>query len=213
MLFRSDPKLFLDFFSEWTLLAVAYTKENKQDFVCLEYYRELLDAYGDFSDTNYNDLVKTKLQLIFHYSFWKDGGGSFSNLADDEREWLENMQTNFPTEVEGRTAEAEETGDFQLALDLMKSMYRYYLSLKKPNEAITFLKAAIETLPKTDDFKEAELGDLNLDLGKILFGYKKFTAALRYFEVAKDIYERGGEETEMKFYQAEGWVEDCEGKG
>lgn len=207
-----DPVSFIEFFSEWTLLAVAYTSETKQDFVCMPYYLELLDAFDEVPEAYYNDRVKAKLQLIFHYSFWKAAGGVVSNLTEEDRQMLETMQADFPAEVETQVADAEENGDFELAADLMKSLYRYYLSLKKPNEAITWLKAVIEILPQTPDFKQTELADLNLDLGKILYGYKKYTAALRYFEKAKEIYAAGGEELETQFLQAEVWVEDCRGK-
>ncbi len=199
----------LKYFTDWTLYSVALRPETADTFECMPLYEDLFAAWAKAGEGVYPDLIRARLQLLHHFLVWKENGGKFDNLPEDQQVLLRDLELNLISNLENEIPALDERGEYQSAYEIKRALQRFFLYRKQPNESIRWMKETVEAIKKTPDFKETQLADLQLELGRIFYTYKKFDAALRYFEVSFALYSQAGEDWEMKMYQAEGWIEEC----
>jgi tetratricopeptide (TPR) repeat protein len=208
----SDSTDSLQYFYEWSLLALKLTPESRNAFVSMPLYHELLETFDHGpAELRYRG-VQARTQLLRHLEFWLGKDGSLDVLSEEDRDFIRAAREDYEGLHEAALEDCEERGDFLAVVRLYRNAAQYYLLLAKPNDAIVSLKEAIEYLPDTPEYHEADKADLLMQIGQIFVGYKKFQPALKYFEQAREIYESGGEDLEMLAYQAEGWIDEVRKK-
>ncbi|MEM0997888.1 MAG: hypothetical protein AAGN35_12435 [Bacteroidota bacterium] len=205
-----DAEKGLRYLIEWSLLALRYTPEQRDDFVCMPIYDRLFAAISEGPEKLRFQQVRAHLQMIRHYEFWQGKGGKPERLDEEDRIKLEEAVASFPDSAEATIEAHLEREDWDAVIRLNRYATSFYLGKNRPNDAIRRLKSSLEHLPQTEDYHEADSADLHLQLGRIFLEYKKWDVAIRYFRNARDIYAAGGEELEMFGYQAEGWIEEAE---
>lgn len=199
----------IGFFYEWGLMAIQLTPESKEQFVCIQLYRDLFEAIMEGPVTQHYRAVELKLQLLQHYNFWLERGGKAENLLEEDALMLDDAQPGFEGLYEDITDAAEEREDFDSACKLYRIAARYYFAMDQPNDGIGCLKAILEDLPNTSDYVPAAKGELLIEIGKVFMGFNKPSAALKYFQEAMEVYQTEGEEYEIQFLQAESWKENA----
>jgi tetratricopeptide (TPR) repeat protein len=204
-----DQEKGLRYLIEWSLLALRFTPEERNSFVCMPIYDDLFAAIETGPESLRFQAVRAQLQLIRHYEFWQGKGGKINKLPEEDREKLENASETFPDAIEAARDDEEEKENWNTLIRLNRYAISFYLGQKQPNEAIRCIKSSLEHLPQSEDYHPADSGDLLLQLGSLFMEYKKWDAAIRYFEQAHQIYEEGGEDLEMFKFQAEGWIEEA----
>lgn len=198
----------LDYQIEWTLMAIQYNEEVRSDFTAYPIYRQLFDDFDTVPEHLQYKLSRVKLQLAHHYQVWLDNGGEPDVLDEDEREFLEDVLEGFEEECEAQIEAGEEREDWECTTTLKRSLYRYYLANRRPNDAIAYMKLLAKDLPNTEDYHEADLADLYMELGQLFKEYRKYKPALKYFEKAKAIFDEEGEDLEIFAAQAESWIDE-----
>ncbi len=206
----SSPDESLDFLADWSFMAMNYTEEKPDEFICLPYYEEVLGAFRDAPPKFRAKELKVKLQMAHHFRFWLASKGNPELLEEDLRFFLTRLITDFPGEVEGIMEKKSAQNEWDDAADLSRALYRFYNYGKKPNEAAKFLKQTLELIPKTSDYVEADSADLYLSLGRLYADHSKWETARKYFMKAKEMYSAMGEDFEIFVAQAEGWLEESE---
>jgi tetratricopeptide (TPR) repeat protein len=202
----------LEFFFAWSLLALNLANESRNSFISMPLYHELLTTFDAGPvELRYRG-VQARVQLMRHIEIWLGKEGSMGALSEEDTAFVQAARDDYEALHEAAVEDCEAREDFRAVVRLYRNAAQYYLLLQKPNDAIVSLKEAIEYLPDTPDYHEADKADLFLQIGQIFVGYKKYAVALKYFEQARDIYEAGGEELEMLAYQAEGWMDEVRKK-
>lgn len=205
----ADRETCLDNLMEWGLMAVRFTQEEATNFVCMPTYEDLLQEFEAAPDELQYKKARILLLIAHHYQFWKNNGGLAEELPAAQRERLDAIQNEAEGAMESFIETASEAGKWEEVVRGHRALFRYYLSSKKPNDAIAEMKAMIEVLPQLPDYHAADSGDAYVTLGQLFVEYRKFGPAKKYFEKARDIYADAGEELEMFMYQAEGWIDEC----
>lgn len=207
--FNEDKEFGLGFLADWTLYAIAITPETAEDFVCLPQYEELFSAYASLPPKTYPELERARMQLLHHYLTWRDTGGKTENLSPETQAMFADLENNLLSGIEAKVDACKSAGQFQEAYELSKALQRYYLYRKQPNDSINWMKKSMAAMEEIPDHTPMQLGDLNLEMGRIFHSYKKYEVAMRYFEKARELFEQAGDDAEMRMYQAEGWMEEC----
>ena len=206
----------LEFLADWNFIAMRHTDEVPTEFICMPYYRELLDAFTEAPEKFRLKEVKSKLQLVHHFRYWIATGGNYEVIAEDEREFLRHMHDGYVQEVETLLDDLRAKGEWKNLVDTEKSLYKFFNHSRKPNETVKWLKATIEDMPQLEETKDVDIAELHVELGQLFFQYKKYPAANKYFKLAFDTYSLHiDEEDEHNYYdvlaaQAEGWMDECE---
>lgn len=203
-----DEEKGLEYLIDWSLLALRFTPESRDEFVCMPIYRELFAAIDAGPASLKYRKVQAQSQLHRHYLYWLNNGGDTEALAEDELAFLQAAEGEYAANLEATLEAYEEAGDNGIMIKLHRNAAQFALMQQQPNDAIRHLKATRDLLPEMEDYHPADLGDVNLEIGRIFMSYKKYEVSLRYFNEALDIYREGGEELEMFAYQAEGWIEE-----
>lgn len=199
----------LDFLADWSFMAMNYTDEKQDEFVCLPYYEEVLAAFRDAPEKFRAKELKVKLQMAHHFRYWLANDGDIEALEEDLRHFLVKLVEHFPEVVAGVVEQKETEGHYDDAVDLSRALYRFYHHGRKPNEAVQFLKRTIELIPNSKDYVEADTADLYMSLGRLYADHSKWETARKYFQMALDIYAKQGEDFEMFVAQAEGWIDEA----
>lgn len=207
-----EPQKSMDLWIEWTLLALNFYQEEAQTFVCYPLYKALMDGFDLLDESVSWKRARVRLQLNHHYQHWLEQGGNADALDAEQRSFLEDLGQGFEEEYEQAMTEREEAEDWDALYKLQRSLYRFYIAKRKPNDAISVMKQTLETLPNTEGYHAADSADLNMEIGKVFLQYKKKAVARKYFVTAKEIFETCGEEMEMFVYQAEGWIDEADKK-
>jgi tetratricopeptide (TPR) repeat protein len=205
-----DEEKGLRYLIEWSLLALRFTPEQRDDFVCMPIYDRLFEALETGPEKLRFQKVRAQLQLIRHYEFWQTKGGKQDKLPPEDLKKLEDAVSTFPEIAEASIEAHLEQEAWDAVIRLNRYATSYYLTNNQPNHGIRLLKSSLEHLPKTEDYHAADSADLHLQLGQIFLQYKKWDVAIKYFRNALAIYDEGGEDLEMFKYQAEGWIEEAE---
>lgn len=209
--FRSkdpDGEPGLDYFYEWSLLALRLTPELRTDFVSLPLYRELFETFDQGPLSLRYRGVQSRAQLLRHVDYWIGKGGNLDVLAEEDKAFIEEVRDTYEELSEAAIEEVLERDDYKAGVRLLRNAAQMYLMRQKPNDAIASFKEALEYLPMVPGYHESDSAEILMQLGQIFIGYGKLEVAKRYFTEALDIYERGGEEFEMLALQAEGWLEE-----
>lgn len=206
----SDPETAIDFLIEWSLLAISITTEKTDRFISMPVYLDLLDVLDNAPEEFQYKRGRVILQLSVHFQQWREKGGVDDDLADEDLSMLEDALELAEELMEEFLNTAEERGKIEEVLLGHRALFRYYLYVQKPNDAVAQMKAIMETLPQTADYHPSQLADAQIVLGQLFSQFKKWQTALKYFTLAKEQFEELGEEYEMNMYQAEGWMEECE---
>lgn len=199
----------LGLYVDWVFNELNLLKEELNSFVALPLYRSVFDAFDKFGEGVYPKRLKTGLQMGLHYKYWLTLGGNSEMLDQNDREFLQDVAENWAEEVEQGINMLEQMEEWEKVLSLKKSMHSYFTKAKKPNDAIKYLKGMIADTPKTPDYHIADVADLQMDLGKFFADFRKWPAAIKYFEQALATYQELGEEFEMFTMQAEGWIQEA----
>lgn len=202
----------LDYFFEWSMLALRLTQESRTAFVTMPLYHELFDTFDNGPVTLRYRGVQARGQLIRHLEFWLGKGGNFENLPEEDRAFIQTARDEYDARSEAAIEEVLEREDYVAAVRLLRNAAHFYLMMNRPNDVIASYKEALEYVPLTPNYHESDSADIYMRLGQVFMGYKKFEVAKRYFIQARDIYEAGGEELEMLAFQADGWVEEVSKK-
>lgn len=205
-----DAEKALRFLIDWSLLALRYTPEQRETFVCLPIYKDLFAAIETGPEKMKYQAIRAQLQLIRHFDFWQSQGRNPEALPAEEREMLETAVSSFPETAEAALEKAQADEHWEALVRICRYASSFYLSARKPNEAIRSLKLAIQYIPQTENYHVADAADLNMQLGTVFLEYKKYDVSIKYFQTAKDLYESEGDELEMFAFQAEGWIEEAE---
>jgi tetratricopeptide (TPR) repeat protein len=202
----------LEFFFEWSLLALRLTPESRSAFVSLPLYVELFETF----DTGPLQLryrgVQARAQLVRHYDFWMRKGGNPDQLSEEDRQFIQDAIDGYDALSEAALDEVMEREDHVTAIRLLRNAAQFYLMQKRPNDAIAALKEALEYIPHTPKYHITDTADLQMQMGQIFLAFEKYEVAKRYFMQALETYEASGEDYEMLAAQAEGWVDEAQRK-
>lgn len=199
----------LEYFYEWSLVALRLTPELRTDFVSLPLYRELFETFDNGPLPLRYRGIQSRAQFLRHVDYWLGKGGSMEVLAEEDREFIEDVRDSYVELSEAAIDEVLEREDYLAGVRLLRNAAQYYLLRQKPNDAIACFKEALEYLPMTPHYHAADSAEVHMQLGQIFMGYGKYEVAKRYFAEALEAYEKGGEELEMLALQAEGWLEEA----
>jgi tetratricopeptide (TPR) repeat protein len=202
----------LDFFFEWSLLALRLTPESRSTFVSLPLYQELFETFDNGPVEQRYRGVQARAQLLRHYDFWQRKGGNPEVLSEEDRQYIQEAIEGYDALSDAALDEVLEREDHVTAIRLLRNAAQFYLMQKQPNDAIAALKEALEYLPLTPKYHVTDTADLQMQLGQIFMAYEKFEVAKRYFMQALETYEDSGEDYEMLAAQAEGWVDEAQRK-
>lgn len=202
----------LEYFYEWSLLALRLTPESRSRFVSLPLYQELFETFDEGPERLRYRGVQCRAQLVRHVDFWLSKGGSLDSLEEEDRAFIQCARDEYEARSEAAIEEVLEREDYVAAVRLLRNAAQFYLLHSRPNDAIACLKEALEYLPMTPNYHEVDSADLDMQLGQIFMGYGKFEVAKRYFAQARQIYGDGGEEFEVQMLQADGWVEEAQSR-
>lgn len=205
-----DLERSLDFYTDCCLVALRFSSDPKNSFSNLPIYREMVETLEKVPDGYSYKLALAKLQMVYHYQAWKQSGGNVDGLEQDDQDFLNTAESVFIDELGAACEDCEKREKWDRLSAMKKSLYRYYLQVGQPNDAVQEIKAVLDILPKTDNYHEADTADLCMTLGKIFKDYKKYQVAIRYFTQAQEIYSSQGEDWEPFTMQAESWIEECE---
>lgn len=206
----NDPETAIDFLIEWSLLAISITTERTDRFVSMPVYLDLLDVLDNAPEEFQYKRGRVILQLSLHFQQWREKGGVDDDLADEDLSLLEDAVEMAEEMMDEFLNTAEEKGKYDEVLQGHRALFRYYLNVQKPNDAVAQMKAIIQTLPQTTDYHPSQTAEAQILLGQLFSQFKKWQTALKYFTMAKEQFEELGEEYEMNMFQAEGWMEECE---
>jgi tetratricopeptide (TPR) repeat protein len=206
----ADDAAGLDYFFDWSMMALKMTPESRGTFVCMPLYYELLETFDEGPEVLRHRGLQARTQLLRHVEYWLGKGGDLEVLAAEDQEFIRAARDQYAELHDVVIEAAEARADFLTVVNLYRDAAQFYLLLKKPNDAIASLKEAVEYLPDTPNFQEVEKADLFLQIGRIFVGYGKHEIAIRYFNQALDLYKAGGDEYEMHAYQVEGWIEEAQ---
>jgi tetratricopeptide (TPR) repeat protein len=207
-----DSEAALDYFFEWSMLALRLTVESRSTFVSLPLYHELLETFDNGPVALRYRAVQARAQLVRHLDFWIGKGGNPDNLEAEDMAFIRLAKDEYVERSEAAIEEVLEREDYVAAVRLLKNAAQFYLMMNRPNDVIAAFKEALEYVPLTPNYHESDLADIYMQLGQVFMGYKKFDVAKRYFTQARDIYEAGGDDLEMLAFQADGWVEEVSRK-
>lgn len=205
---EGETAVALEFFFEWSMLAVKVSPESRSTFACMPIYLEMLDTFDEGPEETRYRGVLARGQFLRHIEFWLGRHGSLDVLSEDDRRFIAEVRDQYPDLHEAAVDAAIDREAYEAVVRLFRNGAQAFLLLKRPNDAIRCLKEAIEYLPDTPGFHPSSQADLLMQLGQVFIGYNKLEVALKYFEQAREIYEEAGEDHEMQAYQAEGWIED-----
>ncbi|MBL0016880.1 MAG: hypothetical protein IPP17_10590 [Bacteroidetes bacterium] len=202
----------LDYFFEWSMLALRLTVESRSSFVSLPLYHELLETFDEGPVKLRYRGVQARSQLVRHLDFWIGKGGNPDNLPEEDMAFIVQAKDEYEARSEAAIEEVLEREDYVAAVRLLRNAAQFYMMMNRPNDVIASYKEALEYVPLTPNYHESDMADIYMQLGQVFLGYKKFEVAKRYFVQARDIYEAGGEDLEMLAFQADGWVEEVSRK-
>lgn len=205
-----DDEAGLEYFFDWSMMALRLTPEQRSAFVSLPLYHELFETFDEGPVSLRYRGVQARAQLGRHVDFWISKGGNLDLLDEEDREFILNAQEEYESRSEAAIEEVLEREDYVAAVRLLRNAAQFYLEHKRPNDAIASLKEALEYVPQTPNYHPTDTAELQMQLGQVFMGYGKFEVALRYFRQAKEIYEEGGEDLEILMFQAEGWIEEAQ---
>ncbi|MFN8393452.1 MAG: tetratricopeptide repeat protein [Bacteroidia bacterium] len=203
-----DGEQGLDYFYEWSLLALRLTPESRTDFVSLPLYQELFETFDKGPESLRYRGVQSRAQMLRHVDYWIGKGGNLELLPEEDKAFILEVRDTYEELSDAAIEEVLERDDYKAGVRLLKNAAQYFLLRQKPNDAIACFKETLEYLPMVPGYHESDTAEINMQLGQIFIGYGKLEVAKRYFTEALDIYERGGEELEMLALQAEGWLEE-----
>ncbi len=199
----------LEYFYEWSTLALKLTPESRSTFVSMPLYHELLETFDNGPVALRYRGVQARAQLVRHVEFWLDKNGSLENLSEEDQAFIKAARDEYEALHEAAVDDCVEREDFLPVVRLYRNAAQFYLLQQKPNDAIVCLKEAVEYVADTPDYHETDKADLLLQIGQVFLGYTKFDIALRYFDQAYKIYEEAGEDFEIQMYQVEGWMDEA----
>ena len=201
----------LSLLAEWSLNAMTFTPESKTDFACFPVYEELFANYAAAPPQFRIKEAKAKLQLVHHFRYWVATGGETIALDPAVLAFLNEHHDGYLVEIEEIIQQREAAEDWESVFELCLILYRYYRYNRRPNQAIANLKKVIETLPLTKDYEPALKAERLLELGTVYREYKKYETAIKYFDMARSIFDELGEDYEMFSIQAEALAEESQG--
>jgi tetratricopeptide (TPR) repeat protein len=205
---RPEDESGLDYFFEWSLLALRLTPESRSTFVSLPLYREILETFDDGPVKLRYRGVQARAQLTRHIDFWIGKGGNPELLSEEDQAFITAAKDEYESRSEAAIEEVLEREDYVAAVRLLRNAAQFYMGMNRPNDVIACFKEALEYAPLTPNYHESDSADIQMQLGQVFMGYGKFDVAKRYFVQARDIYESGGEDLEMLMFQAEGWIDE-----
>jgi tetratricopeptide (TPR) repeat protein len=200
----------LDFLIDWSLLAIGIMIEKPDQFVSMPVYHDLLDVMDSAPEEFQYKRGRVYLQMATHFRQWLEHGGVEDELDAEDAQLLNSATEAAEAVMEEFLEVAEAREKFEEWVAGHRALLRYYLLIKKPNDAVAQLKAIMEILPRTPDYHPSQLAETQILLGQLFSQFAKWQTARKYFDMARETFEELGEEFEMHMYQAEGWMEECD---
>jgi tetratricopeptide (TPR) repeat protein len=202
-----------DFRFEWSMAAIRFVPESRDDFAWLPIYEELFDFLAAAPATRQHLAVRARLHLMKRYRFWLEKGGKVARLDPEVLAWIQEMEEGYEEASDDALSAAEERGDIEVVVQLFRDASQFYFIKEQPNDGIACLKSALEEMPNVAGYIPADSAHVMMEIGQVFLAFKKTAIALKYFNQAKDIYDEGGEEMEMDAFRAEGWIDACKKLG
>jgi tetratricopeptide (TPR) repeat protein len=202
----------LEYFFEWSMLALKLTTESRSTFVSMPLYYELLETFDDGPVGLRYRGVLARGQLTRHIEFWLSKGGNLASMPEEDQAFVQAARDDYENLHEAAIDDCIERDDNLAVVRLYRNAAQFFLLLQKPNDAIACLKEAVEYLPDTPEYHPTDKADMLLQIGQIFVGYTKYEISLRYFDQAFTIYEAAGDDFEIQMYQVEGWIEEAKRK-
>jgi tetratricopeptide (TPR) repeat protein len=203
----------VDFRFEWSMAAIRFVSETRDEFVCLPIYEDLFAFLAEAPASRQHLAVRARLHLMKRYQFWLEKGGKVARLDPQVLAWIGEMEQGYEEASDDALSAAEERGDIEVVVQLFRDAAQYYFLKQQPNDGIACLKSALEEMPHVDGYIPADSAHVMVEIGQVFLSFKKPAIALKYFNQAKDIYDEGGEEMEMDAFRAEGWIDACKKLG
>jgi len=211
-----DVVWLIELIIEWNYVAIRFISFDKNSFGEYEFLREIIDITEGKDGALKLKNRQAKLGLLTAYHYWlKQGGiiGVFEEkIFKDEQTWIEELNNTFLPSILEELSVQTIAKNYEFVVQIKRALARYYIQNNMPNEGLVLLKELLVDLENYKEKSEAEVADLNMEIGTMLTQYKKYGSAKPYFISAKEQYEKLGEEFETFAYQAEGWIEECEAK-
>lgn len=202
----------LEYFYEWSTMALVLTPESMKSFVSLPLYQEMLEAFDNGPEKLRYRGVQVRCQLLSHFNFWLNKGGKEEDLEEEDHNFITDSIAEYDDLWELAYEFASANEDHDVLVKIFKNASQYHLIRNEPNDAIGCLKDALEHLPNTQNYQAADSADLLMQIGRLFMAFNKPQIAIRYFNEAIEIYHEGGEDLEMLAFQAEGWIEEAKKK-
>lgn len=202
-----------DYLLEWSMLAIRFVQERRDQFVCLPIYQDLFAAFAEAPATCDHLAVRARLHLMKHVQFWQAQAGNAGKLSASDKEWLDEMAEGYEEASDNALEAAEARGDVEVVVRLYRDAAQFYFFTQQPNDGIACLKSALEEMPKVPGYIPADSAHVLMEIGQVFLSFKKPAIALKYYTQAKEIYDAGGEDMEMDAFRAEGWIDECKKRG
>ena len=188
---------------------LRYMADSREHFDKWEVYQQLLKEVDEGPAAKRYRGLEIRILLMTAYRQWTGKGGRVDKLPKAAEVFMAEVESGYEALSDAEMEAAEERGDAAAVVSLFRNAAQFYFFAKQPNDAIACLKSALEELPKVPNYVEADSADLLMEIGQVFHTFKKFDVAMKYFQQALEIYERGDESLGMMVAKAEAWIETC----
>lgn len=197
---------------EWNNLAIRLIPNTTEEYTELRYYSEIIRLCADTYPEIETNAYRAKLGLAAGYAAWASSGGVPTNLTDEDLAFIENILQNVEAETLATVEIWRAMEDYTALIPLERTLARYFVAARKPNDAVRIYKQMLLDLQRHPAYHPVDSADLQMELGALFYGHKKYQVAAGYFEDAQEGYQSAGEAYEIHAAQAAGMVEDCRGR-
>lgn len=203
----SESETILRRIVDWNNVALRLTPSTPTEFHEYDFYHEIIELCSGQSPDIESLAYRAKIGLASSYYTWEKAAEP-DVLSPEMSAYLTELKETLATQINAAIDKWRRAKAFNAIIPTIQTLARYYVTAKKPNDAVKTFKQLIEEMEKAKALPQ-DIADVRLELANHFFNHNKFAVAQNYFTAAKETYVTLGEEYEMQAEQTESWIAEC----